>query len=394
MNSRGGFITAVLVLLAFLLSVQAVHVPMTTSVAAPSQLPSTSDWNTFLGGSGSDYGRNIAIDGNGNIYVTGDSSVTWGGPIRAFTAGSDAYVAKLDASGNLIWNTFLGGSGNDYGFSIALNGDGNIYVSGYSSTTWGAPRRAYSGGEDAFAAKLDVSGNLLWNTFLGGNGMDNARSGAVDGSGNFYVAGYSNATWGGPLRAYTSGLDAFIAKLDSSGNLLWDTFLGGSGEDYSFGICVDTGNVYLAGQSSGTWGTPVRTYTGGYDAFAAKLNSSGSLTWSTFLGGSGDDSNNDIAVDGNGNIYVAGQSDDAWAARCGTTPMIMTPTPPSWTCQATSPGTVSWAGMGPNTVLTWVWTEVGMPMCQVGAVRTGAVRYGPTPVCGTSLPRSWTRSAH
>jgi hypothetical protein len=85
-----------------------------------------------------------------------------------FSGDDDAYVAKLDASGNLIWNTFLGGSRSDLATALAVDGAGNIYVVGYSSATWGAPVRAFSGGYDAFAAKLDSSGHLIWNTFLGG----------------------------------------------------------------------------------------------------------------------------------------------------------------------------------------------------------------------------------
>src|SRR5439155_638026 len=93
-------------------------------------------------------------------------------------------------------------------------GSGNVYVTGYSTATWGSPVRAYSSGIDAFAAKLDSSGNLTWNTFLGGSGTDLGKGIAVDGSGNVYVAGYSNASWGSPVRAYISSFfDAFVAKI-------------------------------------------------------------------------------------------------------------------------------------------------------------------------------------
>ena len=105
-------------------------------------------------------------------------------------------------------------------------------MGGNSNATWGSPERAYTANTDAFAAKLDPSGNLLWNTFLGGSGSDSGSAIAVDASGNVYVGGYSNGTWGSPVRAYTAGYDAFAAKLDSAGNLLWNTFLGGSSTDY------------------------------------------------------------------------------------------------------------------------------------------------------------------
>ncbi len=271
-------------------------------------------WNTFLGGSGFlDVGYALAVDGSGNVYVGGFSPATWGSPVRAYTAGMDAFAAKLNSSGGLTWNTFLGGSSGDAGYGIAVDGSGNVYVAGNSGATWGSPVRAYTSGSDAFAAKLGSSGGLTWNTFLGGSGGDAGRAIAVDGNGNVYVAGYSNATWGSPVRSYNSLGDGFAAKLYSSGGLTWNTFLGGSGVDDGIGIAVDgSGNVYVAGQSDVTWGSPVRAYTSGWDGFAAKLNSSGGLTWNTFLGGSGYDIGNAIAVDGSGNVYVAGTSDAAW----------------------------------------------------------------------------------
>ena len=98
-------------------------------------------WNTFLGGSGSDAGNAIAVDGSGNIYVAGNSTATWGSPVRAYTSNSDVFVAKLNAStGGLTWNTFLGGSGADVGNAIAIDGSGNVVVTGSSAATWGSSR--------------------------------------------------------------------------------------------------------------------------------------------------------------------------------------------------------------------------------------------------------------
>ena len=235
-------------------------------------------WNTFLGGSGNDNGYAIAVDGSGNVYVSGHSVATWGSPVRAFTPGTDAFAAKLNSSGALTWNTFLGGSGSDFGYAIAVDGSGNVYVGGDSTATWGSPVRAYTSGTDGFAAKLGNDGSLTWNTFLGGSGTDSGYAIAVDSSGNVYVGGVSDATWGSPERAYTSGNDAFAAKLNSSGALLWDTFLGGSGSDSGYGIAVDgSGNVYVGGVSDATWCSPVRAYTALNDAFAAKLGTAGTF---------------------------------------------------------------------------------------------------------------------
>jgi hypothetical protein len=230
-------------------------------------------WNTFLGASGTDYGRGIAVDGSGNVYVAGQSDAAWGSPVRAYAGGSDAFAVKLNSAGSLTWNTFLGGSGSDNGYGIAVDGSGNVYVTGASTAAWGSPVRAYASGYDAFAAKLNSAGTLTWNTFLGGGGGDVGCGIAMDFSGNVYVAGYSGATWGSPLRAYTGNYDAFAAKLDSSGALALNTFLGGGGSETGKGIAVDgSGSVYVAGESAATWGSPVRAYTGNNDAFAAKLD--------------------------------------------------------------------------------------------------------------------------
>jgi fibronectin type 3 domain-containing protein len=282
-------------------------------------------WNTFLGGSGGQDGGNaITVDGSGNVYVTGYSSATWGSPVRLYSGSFDAFAAKLDSSGALVWNTFLGGGGYDYGIGIAVdNASGNVYVTGYSTATWDCfvtcTVRAYTGGWDAFVAKLNsTTGALVWNTFLGGSGDDSSYGIAVDGSGNVYVTGNSDATWScSPaactVRAYSGSLDAFAAKLNSSGALTWNTFLGGSGYDEGYAIAVDgSGNAYVTGSSGATWGSPVRVYAGGDDTFAARLDPYGGLTWNTFLGGSGNDEGAGIAVDGNGDVYVAGASNATW----------------------------------------------------------------------------------
>ena len=281
--------------------------------ALPVWIDPTLRWNTFLGGTDHDSGDAIAVDGSGNVYVTGTSD-TWGNPQRAFGSG---FVAKLDNTGQLVWNTFLGGTYWDKGNAIAVDGNGNVYVVGYSSSTWGSPQRAFGSGEDAFAAKLDSKGQLVWNTFLGGAGYDGGRAIAVDGNGNAYVAGRSSATWGSPQRLFMGasdypfgGGDAFAAKLDNNGNLVWNTFLGGTDIDYGLAISVDSsGNVYVAGGSLfSTWGNPLRSFELAADAFVAKLDGSGHLVWNTFLGGAGYDHGNAIAVDGSGNVYVAGTS--------------------------------------------------------------------------------------
>jgi len=274
-------------------------------------------WNTFMGSSVQDTSNGIVVDGSGNVYVTGHSSATWGTPVNAHAGGDDAFVAKFDSNGILQWNTFMGGAGEDWCFGVAVDGSGNVYVAGRSDATWGMPVNAHAGGyTDAFAAKLNSSGVLQWNTFMGGDDLygDLALGIALDMSGNIYVTGYCDATWGTPISPYSGGDgDGFIAKLNSSGALQWNTFIGGGGEDYCTGIALDSGgNVYVSGGSWGSWGAPVNPYTGFMDGIVVKFNSSGVLQWNTFMGASDWDNGSDLAVDGSGNIYVSGFSGGNW----------------------------------------------------------------------------------
>jgi hypothetical protein len=265
-------------------------------------------WHTFLGGAARDWAFAIAADGNRNTYVTGLSAATWGSPVAPFVGEYDVFVAKLDANGSLLWNTFLGGAGIDVGYGISVDANGNAYVTGFSETTWGSPIRPHSGLEDAFVAKLDTNGTLQWNTFLGGPGYDRAQAHmTVDAAGNSYVAGESNATWGSPVKPFAGGWDGFAAKLDTNGALQWSTFVGGSSNDYGKGIALDTdGNSYVSGYSYAVWGYQ--------DAFVAKLNANGALQWNTSFGGASWDDAMGIVVDASGNSYVAGRSKATWGS--------------------------------------------------------------------------------
>ncbi len=150
-------------------------------------------WNTFLGGAIESHGHDVVLDSNKNIYVVGISNYSWGTPVRAYSgANFDVFVAKLSPGGTLIWNTFLGGDGDDMSHSIAVDSAGNVYVAGTANLTWGSPVRAYQGGmHDVWAAKLDTNGGLQWSTFLGGDQSDTPSAIAVDASGYAYVSGSS-----------------------------------------------------------------------------------------------------------------------------------------------------------------------------------------------------------
>jgi hypothetical protein len=148
---------------------------------------------------------------------------------------------------------------------------------------------------------------------MGGSDWDSGSDLVVDGSGNIYVSGFSGGNWGTPVESHAGSNDGFAAKLNSSGVLQWSTFMGSSGWDNGPGIAIDTaGNSYITGQSDSTWGTPIDPFAGGSDVFATKLDSFGVRQWNTFLGSSTLDEGGGMAMDGSGFVYVTGSSAATW----------------------------------------------------------------------------------
>lgn len=280
------------------------------------------NWHSFLGSAGNDGGAAVVVDRDGNVYVAGTSSAGWGdtATVIAHSGGNDVFVARLDAAGTLQWNTFLGSASDDTSAGIAVDESANVYVTGISSDTWGdSPVAAYVGTTDAFAAKLNAYGELQWNTFLGSASDDSGADIVVDGSGNVYVTGTSSAGWGDTAivtdHSGGSGTDAFVARLGAAdGALQWSTFMGATDSaDNGAGIGVDgAGFVYATGTSSAIWGD-APSFPGVTDAFVAKLDAEGTPQWNIFLGSTeGDDSGTDIVVGNDGYLYITGFSSETW----------------------------------------------------------------------------------
>jgi hypothetical protein len=285
-------------------------------------------YSTYLGGSESDFGYDVAVDVAGNAYVSGVTGSTnfptAGTPSQPTKLGEfDAFVTKLDPISTLVYSTYLGGSGTDSGQSIAVDATGNAYVSGITISadfpTAGPPSQpANAGGNDVFVTKLDVSSAIVYSTYLGGSSQDYPYDIAVDEAGNAYVTGSTESTnfptAGAPLQAAHAGgfTDAFVTKLDATSSRVYSTYLGGSGGDYGSGIAADAdGNAYVTGATSSsdfpTAGSPFQgANAGNGDAFVSKLNQTSALVYSTYLGGTNFDGASGVSVDSVGNAYLSG----------------------------------------------------------------------------------------
>ena len=276
------------------------------------------EWHTFHGSSEWDTGFAIAADTNGNVFVTGRTFGQWGNPIHSYSGGSDIFVMKLNSSGELLWNTFFGSPEEDVGKGIAVDDSGNVYITGESRATWGSPLHRYTGGSDIVVFKLNSSGQLQWNTFYGSSYDDWGSGIAVDWTGSPYVTGVSKDSWGSPLHGHSgdAGMDDIaVLKLNNSGHLQWNTFYGCSSYDEVGGIAVDgNGNVYVAGRSYASWGFPIHDYTGGIDMVVLKLDADGQLLWNTFQGSPDSDYANSVTVSQGGNVYVTGNSHGTWGS--------------------------------------------------------------------------------
>jgi hypothetical protein len=292
-------------------------------------------YSTYLGGSDTDEVRAVAVDAAGNAYVAGQTFSTnfpianalQGGFASSSTVTSDAFVAKLNATGSgFVYSTYLGGNSQDAGIGIKVDSSGNAYVVGITGSTNFPAVNAFqsnlAGSHNAFLAKLNAAGNdLVYSTYFGGNASDDGLGIAIDSAEDAYITGDTSSTNFPTMNALQSkhatdnqGYDAFVAKFAPTGtSLVYSTYLGGSGTfDFGNSIAVDgVGNAYIGGSTQSTdfpiLGGVQRTYPGGlFGGFVTKLTPSGVLSYSTYLGGNNDDYVQGIAVDASGDAFVTG----------------------------------------------------------------------------------------
>ncbi len=290
-------------------------------------------WGTYYGGSLQELPSSTAVDGAGNVYITGYTQsvaaiATTGAHQTMFAGTEDVYLAKFNSTGAIQWATYYGDVGQDHAYGVATDASGNVYVAGRTTSSSGI---ATSGAhdtsiaiDDAFLVKFSSSGIRQWSTYYGGGGGEVAFSVATDASGNVFIAGKTTsstdiATAGAYQTTFLGGTgyncDAFLAKFSSVGTRIWATYYGGVDDDNAYDMAIDaTGNVYITGYTISTTGIATSgahqtTFGGGpNDAFLAKFNSTGVIQWSTYYGGIQNDIARSVAVDGIGNVYIAGHT--------------------------------------------------------------------------------------
>lgn len=290
-------------------------------------------YSSFLGGGNSDVVRDMFVDEDGNIYLTGDTysedfPTTEGAFDTSFNGIRDIYVAKFDPRGTtLLFSTFVGGADNDIPEGLTVDGEGNVFVAGRSEsadfpTTSGAYNEQSNGDSDVVLFKLAADGgDLVYSTFVGGSDYEVGAAGVtLDGQGNAYVAGHTKSsdfptTDGAYDRSYyCCGWDGFVFKMNPAGSdLVYSTYFGGWDYEGARAIGVDgQGQAYLTGDTTSndfetTSGAYDETYNGERDVFALVLTAAGSdLVYSTFLGGTDDEIPNNLDLLNDNSLWLAG----------------------------------------------------------------------------------------
>ena len=286
-------------------------------------------WSQSLGGSSylANVAWGVAVDSTGDVYASGyfTGSMTLGTQTLNSAGGDDAFVAKFDSAGNVLWAESFGGAGDDHAYGIAVDNSGAYIAGRYSGTvSFGANFLTSSGDTDVFALKLDPSGNVVYATGAGGTGHDSGLDMAVDGSGQAYITGYfaGTANFGSVNLTAGNTYAGFIAQLNATGTFTWARQTS-SANDQSKGqvqgVAADgTGHVFATGTFAGTAafgdtlndgsGATTLTALGTTDAFVTSLNTAtGHFLWTEQIGGAGASTHGyGLALDGAGNVYTAG----------------------------------------------------------------------------------------
>jgi len=289
-------------------------------------------WGTYIGGGQEDFCSNLKKDDGNNLFVIGaTSSNIVLGKIEKINENitDDAFIAKFTMDGDCEWFTIFGGNDNEYTYVLDFDYDSNIYIAGKTTSvasisTSGVYQEKYGGEDnDAFVMKFNSEGQKIWGTYYGGNMADCAQGLVLDHNGNFFISGLTGSsnnisTSGAHQRNYGGGFwDGFIAKFDTTGNIIWGTYYGGSNYDRLYNIVVDSvDNIFSIGYTNSqdnisTNGAPQENLAGDHDCMLVKFNSNGSRLIGTYFGGSNDETGYCISLNSENIIYITGQTNSS-----------------------------------------------------------------------------------
>ncbi len=309
-------------------------------------------WPVKAGGSKKDAGGGVVTDASGNVYVVGsfENSASWGTRTIASNGGNDIFMTKYSPNGKVLWAVNQGGGDADAASSVAIDAAGDVIMTGSfrTSGSFGTGNNLTSSGiDDIFISKLDPSGNVIWSKKAGGTDQDVALAITTDNLNNIYIAGYFKGLliFPGTSTSLTGagGTDAFLAKYDSNGNLVWAKSAGGAGNDFAHGIALNGGNVAMVGQFdlTGNFSGTNLSSAGSSDAFIAEYaTSTGNLNWVSKIGGTGADIG--FAITSANNSYViTGQFSNS--VSIGSSNFISAGNSDVFVCRYNSSGVPVWA---------------------------------------------------
>lgn len=325
-------------------------------------------WAKSFGGGFDDNATGIALDGSGNSYVVGNfisSNMVCGTTTLTNSAFGDLFIVKLDINGNFIWAKNFGDGGNTVATAVTLDATGDILITGFynsATLTMGTYTLTTFGNDDAFVAKLDANGNVIWAQSFGDNLAENANGITTDPSGNSYITGFyksSNLTVGSSTlsNASPASADIFLVKMDNTGNVLNAATFGDMLDEVGTGITRDVnGDIILTGyyfSPTLVIGTSTLANNGSRDVLVVKTNSNCAVQWAQGGGGNNDDYGYGIAADAVGRIYVNGHN-HSFLASFGTQTLSFGGVGDGFLVAYSPTGTALWAdGMGGGTDDGW-----------------------------------------
>ncbi|MEZ4942357.1 MAG: gliding motility-associated C-terminal domain-containing protein [Saprospiraceae bacterium] len=283
-------------------------------------------WGTYYGGSEFDWATALATDGLGHVYLAGvagsSSAIAFGGHQNIIGGNGDAFLVQFDAAGVRQWGTYYGGSEDEYCFSVATDGLGHVYLAGDTGSSDGIAfdgyQDNYGGKGDAFLVQFDAAGVRQWGTYYGGSEYDWGGALSIDGLGHVYMAGGTSSSdgiaFGGHQNMYGGDGDAYLVQFDAAGMRQWGTYYGGSADEDGNSLATDgQGHVYMAGNTASSDGIALgghqNSYGGGTDdAFLVQFDAAGVRQWGTYYGSSERDFGFSVATDGQGLVYLAGRT--------------------------------------------------------------------------------------